>query len=185
VTDAPHDDELPLGEFWLTDEITPETARTLIPAIRHADRELRVETIRTRRVERPIVLNILSPGGDVFSSLAIYDTLAGCVCPTVGIVRGLAASGATIILMGCDERLASNSSFMMIHQLSTWFAGTHEDTKIELALQKKLMARIKTIYQERTELSIAKIDAMLKKDSWMTTDEAVALKFLTGWGTER
>ena len=51
---------------------------------------------------KPITLFINSPGGDVGSGLAVYDTIRLLKSPVTAVVTGIAASMGSIILLACD-----------------------------------------------------------------------------------
>src|SRR5690625_4941230 len=67
---------------------------------------------------RDVVVNINSPGGDVFEGLAIYNLLREHEGHVTVKILGLAASAASVIAMAGDEIQIARAGFMMIH--NTW-----------------------------------------------------------------
>src|SRR5882724_7630233 len=65
-----------------------------------------------------IHMYINSPGGSVYSTLAIYDTMQFLECPIATYCMGIAASGAAILLAAGSKgkRHALPNSKIMIHQ---------------------------------------------------------------------
>jgi ATP-dependent Clp protease, protease subunit len=50
--------------------------------------------------DKEIIIHINTPGGDVYSGMAIYDTMQHIKCDIVTIATGLAASMGSIFLVG-------------------------------------------------------------------------------------
>lgn len=65
----------------------------------------------------PITVLINSPGGALYDAIAIYEVMHLCTCPIRVIVVGYCASAALLILVGGDERLATENSTFFIHQV--------------------------------------------------------------------
>src|SRR5205085_1072655 len=65
-----------------------------------------------------IHMYINSPGGSVYATLAIYDTMQFLECPIATYCMGIAASGAAILLAAGSKgkRYALPNSKVMIHQ---------------------------------------------------------------------
>lgn len=62
-----------------------------------------------------VVVNINSPGGDVFEGLAIYNLLREYKGHVTVRVLGVAASAASFIAMAADEIQIARAGFFMIH----------------------------------------------------------------------
>ena len=116
----------------------------------------------------PIWLHINSPGGDVFSSFAMADTIERIaqVVPVITIVEGCAASGATLVSMAGTKRLIRKNAFMLIHELSTVMWGKHTDLKDGVANNETIMRNIKEYYIANSKIPKEKIEDILKKDIW-------------------
>ena len=116
----------------------------------------------------PIWLHINSPGGDVFSSFAIADTIERIaqVVPVITIVEGCAASGATLVSMAGTKRLIRKNAFMLIHELSTAMWGKHTDLKDGVANNETIMRNMKEYYIANSKIPKEKIEDILKKDIW-------------------
>ena len=76
-----------------------------------------------------IHMYINSPGGSVYSTLAIYDTMQFLECPIATYCMGLAASGAAILLASGakGKRYALPNSRIMVHQPSGGAQGQATD----------------------------------------------------------
>lgn len=124
-----------------------------------------------------LVVRINSPGGNVFDGVAIYNILADVKNLEV-IVDGLAASAASIIAMaGSDLPTMNNGAIMMIHRAWTVAAGNAEDLAKTIKTLETVDNGIVSIFSKKTGLSEEVVHDMLKKETWMTSDEAVAAGF--------
>lgn len=68
--------------------------------------------------DKDIIMYINSPGGEVYSGLAIYDAMQVLKCDVQTICTGLAASMGSVFLTGGakGKRFALPNSRIMIHQ---------------------------------------------------------------------
>src|SRR6185437_4939737 len=76
---------------------------------------------------------INSPGGSVYSTLAIYDTMQFIECPIATYCIGMAASGAAVLLAGGSKgrRYCLPHSKVMIHQPYGQVGGQVSDIEIQ------------------------------------------------------
>ncbi len=113
-----------------------------------------------------IYLHINSFGGSVFSAFSVIDTIKNCKIPVVSIIEGAAASAATLISVMCDHRIIYENSYMLIHQLSSGTWGKMSELEDEMENLKELMAAIRKIYKESTNIPDGEINEILKHDLW-------------------
>jgi ATP-dependent Clp protease protease subunit len=128
---------------------------------------------------RKITLFINSPGGEVGSGLAVYDTIRLMKSPVTAVVTGIAASMGSIILLACDsdKRLMLPSSRVMIHDCS-WGRrdmGGKKPFEIqeELNQLKGVNERLVSIIAERTGKTIEEISKITQNDAYFSAGEAV------------
>lgn len=133
-------------------------------------------TAKTLNVE------INSPGGDVFTALAIYNMLKASGKTVVVKVLGVAASAASIIAMAGSKRIMPANTLMMIHNPQTTTAGNAADHHASASTLEKIGQSMVAIYATQTGLPDAEIQKMLGVDTWMSADEALALGFATQVG---
>lgn len=127
--------------------------------------------------EQDIVVNLNSPGGDMFEGLAIYNLLrvhSGKV--TVNIL-GIAASAASIIAMAGDEIKMGRGAFLMIH--NCWAVGVgnrHDFAKLanDLAPFDKSMS---DIYVARSGLPEETISQMMDNETYIGASDAIEKGF--------
>ena len=115
---------------------------------------------------KPLILHIYSPGGDVYAGLSLHDFILefAKTIPVHTVVEGVAASAATMISVAGSKRFISPTSYMLIHQLSTFLGGNFEQIKDEFDNCNKLMDRIKQIYVQYTTIPKKQLADILKHD---------------------
>ncbi|MCA9908966.1 MAG: ATP-dependent Clp protease proteolytic subunit, partial [Anaerolineae bacterium] len=91
---------------------------------------------------------------------------------------GICASAATLLSLSCTRRYILPSSFMLIHQLSSFMWGTHEQFKDEMSLQAMMMERLIAFYTSKTKLSDKAVKDMLTRDSWMDAETCLKHEFV-------
>ncbi len=121
-----------------------------------------------------ISLYINSPGGSVYSTLAIYDTMQFIECPIATYCIGMAASGAAILLAGGTKgrRFALPHSKVMIHQPHGQVGGQISD--IEIQAQEILANKkdINEILAKHTSQPYDKVARDTERDRYMTALQA-------------
>lgn len=124
---------------------------------------------------RDIYLYINSPGGTVYSGLAIYDTMNHLRAPVSTYCVGMAASmGAVLLAAGAKgKRSALPNARVMLHQPSSGYRGTAAD--IEIAAKEVLgtRERLNEILATTTGQPLEKIVADVDRDRWMSAEDAV------------
>ncbi len=134
----------------------------------------------------PIVLDMTSPGGSIYSGLALYDIIRNYNLNTkhkiIVRVSGLVASAASMVILACDERLAGKNTTFMIHSVSSWVAGKVQDIEDDLEETKRLGDIMKNIYTERSKITLKQLKDIdkQKKDWVLNTEEALDVGLITG-----
>jgi ATP-dependent Clp protease, protease subunit len=130
--------------------------------------------------ERDIVLYINSPGGSVYSGMAIYDTMQFVDNDVATVAMGMAASmGQLLLCAGAKgKRYALPHARIMMHQPSGGIGGTAAD----IAIQAEQMLYTKRMFQERvahhTGQPPEQIEADSDRDRWFTAQEALDYGFI-------
>ena len=130
--------------------------------------------------ERDIVLYINSPGGSVYSGMAIYDTMQFVDNDVATVAMGMAASmGQLLLCAGAKgKRYALPHARIMMHQPSGGIGGTAAD----IAIQAEQMLYTKRMFQERvahhTGQPPEQIEADSDRDRWFTAQEAMDYGFI-------
>ena len=123
-----------------------------------------------------ITLYLNTPGGQVHSGLAIYDTMQ-LVQPDVATVcTGMAASmGAVLLCAGQKgKRSALPHSRVLIHQPLGGAQGQATEILIAAKEIEKTRTELFKIISEHSGQSLKKVAADGERDYWMTAEEAKA-----------
>jgi len=125
--------------------------------------------------ERDIYLYINSPGGSVYSGLAIYDTMRHLRAPVSTFCIGMAASmGAVLVAAGeKGKRAALPNSRIMIHQPSSGAQGTAADIEIAAKEILHIRGRLNEILAFHTGQSTERIAEDVDRDRFMSPPEAM------------
>ena len=164
------DDFLRNRKVFLVGEVNDDSCNELIKQLLYMEGEDNT---------KPITLFINSPGGNVNSGLAVYDTIRLMKSPVTAIVMGIAASMGSIILLACDadKRFMLPSSKIMIHDCS-WgdrnFRGMKpHEVEEELKQLKGTNERLLSIIAERTGKSVRQVSKVTMHDKYFDADEAI------------
>jgi ATP-dependent Clp protease, protease subunit len=124
--------------------------------------------------DKDIYLYINTPGGVVYSGLAIYDTMQFIRPDVSTICIGMAMSMGAVILAGGTEgkRMALPNSKILIHQGSAGFQGQPTDIEIQAREVIGLKRRLEEIMAEHTHQDIDKVSKDMDRDFYMTAAEA-------------
>jgi ATP-dependent Clp protease, protease subunit len=125
--------------------------------------------------EKDIQLYINSPGGIVYSGLAIYDTMRFIKPDVATTVCGIAMSMGSLLLAGGakGKRSALPNSRILIHQPHGGFQGQATDIQIHAKESLALRRRMEEIYAEHTGKSVEEISDALERDRFFTPEEAL------------
>ena len=125
--------------------------------------------------ERDIFLYINSPGGSVYSGLAVYDTMRHLRAPVSTFCVGMAASMAAVLVAAGEEgkRSALPNSRIMIHQPSSGAHGTAADIEIAAKEILHIRERLNEILAFHTGQTTERIAEDVDRDRFMSPLEAV------------
>ena len=125
--------------------------------------------------EKDIQLYINSPGGVVYSGMAIYDTMRFIKPDVATTVCGIAMSMGSLLLAGGakGKRSALPNSRILIHQPHGGFQGQATDIQIHAKESLALRRRMEEIYAEHTGRPVEEISDALERDRFFTPQEAL------------
>lgn len=127
----------------------------------------------------PINIYINSPGGNVTSGLAIYDTMQYIRCEISTVAIGQAYSMGSLLLTAGSrgKRFILPNTSVMLHQPSGGFQGQVSDIEIHARHVIRTKDRLNRIYQKhiREGTSLETIHELLDRDRFLSADEAVSL----------
>ena len=132
--------------------------------------------LESENPKKEISMYINSPGGQVTSALAIYDTMQYIKSPVSTVCMGMAASAGSLILTAGEagQRIALPIARVMVHQPSGGFRGQASDIirHAEDIIQTK--RRLNEIYVQHTGRTYEEVESTLDRDHFMSAEEAKA-----------
>src|SRR5690349_6093886 len=125
--------------------------------------------------DKDISLYINSPGGIVYSGLAIYDTMQFIKPDVQTICFGVAMSMGSLLLAGgaAGKRYALPNARILIHQPSGGFQGQATDIEIHARETITLRRRVDEIYAEHTGQSVERVHDDMDRDRYFSADQAL------------
>ncbi len=131
--------------------------------------------LESENQKEDIKMYINSPGGQVTSALAIYDTMQYVKSPVQTICIGMAASAASVLLSAGTKgkRMILPNAEVMIHQVLGGVQGQATDIDIHAKHILKTRDRLNKILVKHTGQKVAKIEQDTERDYYMSAEEAV------------
>lgn len=127
--------------------------------------------------DRPVEVQINSPGGDMFEGIAIYNVLREHSQPITIKVMGMAASAASIIAMAGDDIRIGAASFIMIHNCWVMAMGNRHDLKETAEFLAPFDQAMVDLYAARSGQKTTDIAAWLDAETYMSGSQAIERGF--------
>lgn len=142
--------------------------------------DLHLQTIAIHyKIEAPpIHLHIQSYGGSLLHTFYIMDVIKLLKTPVYTYIDGFAASAATLMSVCGKRRFMTESSVMLVHQLSSSASGKFEEIKNEYSNLVEFMEIIKKTYLNYGNISSEHLDALLKQDLWLNSAKSLEYGFI-------
>lgn len=124
--------------------------------------------------KKEIQMYINSPGGEVYSGMAIFDTMNHIKPKVSTICVGLAASMAAFLLAGGEKglRYSLPNSRILIHQPSGGTEGQASDIKIHAEEILKIREEMNKILAKNTGKDLKTVERDTDRDFYMRAEEA-------------
>jgi ATP-dependent Clp protease protease subunit len=125
--------------------------------------------------DKDISIYINSPGGSIYSGLAIYDTMNFIKPQCQTICVGIAMSMGSLLLAGgaAGKRFALPNSRILIHQPSAGFEGQSTDIEIHAREILSIRKRTDEIYAKHTGQTEEQVHLDMERDRFFTAEQAV------------
>jgi ATP-dependent Clp protease, protease subunit len=132
--------------------------------------------------DKDINLYINSPGGQITSGLAIYDTMRMITAPVSTIAIGMAASMGTILLTAGTKgkRYALPHATIHLHQPLGGVQGQAADIEIEAKEILRMRDLLNRILHEQTTMSDELISKYTDRNMYLTAAQAVEVGLIDG-----
>ena len=131
--------------------------------------------LESENPKKEISFYINSPGGIVWSGLAVYDTMQYISSKIMTICIGQAASAGSLLLAAGekDMRFSLPNSRIMIHQPSGGYQGQVTDLEIQTNEIIKTKKRLNQIYAKHTGKNIKQVELIMERDKYFSPEEAI------------
>ena len=151
--------------IFLGTPIVDQVANAIIAQLLYLDRE---------DPERDINFYINSPGGIIYSGLAIYDTMQ-LIRPAVStICIGMAASMATVLLCAgaSGKRYTLPNATIHMHQPMSGAQGQASDIEIHAREALRLQDKMRQVISKHTGQPYEKVASDTDRDYFLNAEEA-------------
>lgn len=151
---------------FVSGEINDDSANTIIAQLLF---------LQAEDPKKEIKMYINSPGGVIYSGLAIYDTMNQLSCPVSTIAVGMAASMGSILLCSGTKgkRFALPNAMIHIHQPLGGAQGQASDIEINAREVLRLKDLLADILAKNTGQKKEKIAKDADRDFYMTAAQAL------------
>ena len=131
--------------------------------------------LESENPKKEISFYINSPGGIVWSGLAVYDTMQYISSKIMTICIGQAASASSLLLAAGekDMRFSLPNSRIMTHQPSGGYQGQVTDLEIQTNEIIKTKKRLNQIYAKHTGKNIKEVELIMERDKYFSPEEAI------------
>ncbi len=131
--------------------------------------------LESENPKKEISFYINSPGGIVWSGLAVYDTMQYISSKIMTICIGQAASAGSLLLAAGEKgiRFSLPNSRIMIHQPSGGYQGQVTDLEIQTNEIIKTKKRLNQIYAKHTGKNIKEVELIMERDKYFSPEEAI------------
>tara|TARA_B100000929_G_scaffold237527_1_gene194322 strand:- start:1945 stop:2556 length:612 start_codon:yes stop_codon:yes gene_type:complete len=131
--------------------------------------------LESENPKKEISFYINSPGGIIWSGLAIYDTMQYISSKIMTICIGQAASAASLLLTAGEKeiRFSLPNSRIMVHQPSGVYQGQVTDIEIQTKEIIKTKKRLNEIYAKHTGKDITNVELIMERDKYFSPAEAI------------
>lgn len=127
--------------------------------------------------DRPVEVQINSPGGDMFEGIAIYNVLREHSQAINVKIMGMAASAASIIAMAGDTIEVGAASFIMIHNCWVVAMGNRHDMAETALWLEPFDQAMADVYAARTGSASADVAKWMDAETYMSGSIAVERGF--------
>lgn len=155
-------------KIFISEAITSKTAKRYISDFLALEHD---------KPGEPITLYLNSPGGEVNSGYALYDTIRFISSPVTIINTGLCASIATVINVAAkkERRFSMPNAKFLIHQplIPGQVYGQASDIEITAKEILKTREKINKLLAKETGTPLEKVERDTVRDYWMNAQEAL------------
>jgi ATP-dependent protease ClpP protease subunit len=155
------------GNLYFSGEINFHSAHQINRYLKQIEQE------KEGFADKTLCFYLSSNGGDVTEALKLHDAIVRSPLQVVVIAEGLVASAATLLLCAGQSAKITQNSFLLIHEISSYFGDTYSNNKRYIAYLDQLMDLVLGIYNKKLKSKITK--ATIDKDWFINSAQALEL----------
>jgi ATP-dependent Clp protease, protease subunit len=129
-------------------------------------------------------LHINSRGGSVYDGLAIYNAARQHDGEITGVVDGIAASMASVILCACKTRIMAPGSMLFVHDPIADVQGDKDDLAKAMAMLETVGGSLAAIYMQATGTDAETVAGWMAGDTLFSAEAAVAAGLATSLASD-
>jgi len=160
--------------LFFTEEVNADSSNRMIEYLLYLDME---------DPGKEITICINSPGGEVVSGLAVYDTIRSLKSPVRTVCIGTAARMGSILFLAGEKREMLPHTKIMIHDpLISGLSGSRRALELEKEAAHLMETREITaeIIAVRSGHTLEEVYAKTKEDCYLNAKEAIDFGIATG-----
>ena len=119
-----------------------------------------------------VIVNVSSPGGDMFQGVSIRNLLSQCGKPVNINVVGMCASAASLIATSGKVTMAPGTCYML-HEAQGMSMGDADTMRKMADTLETVTSSAADLYVEKTGKPKVDVLAHMKAETWLTPEEAV------------
>ena len=137
-------------------------------------------TLADEDPRKDIALWINSPGGSMYSMLAIRDIMRLVPCDVSTLALGMAASAGQFLLSAGTQgkRYALPHARILMHQGSAGIGGSAAEVELQAADLRHMISTVLGLIADDTGQPVARISEDARHDHWYTAQEALDYGFV-------
>ena len=124
-----------------------------------------------------IEVYINSPGGVIDVGSEIYTILRNRKDNVVIYITGEACSAASIVAMAATCKM-SPTALMMVHCVSSWQSGNHNDMEHMAETLRTADKALCTAYTAKNGMTEQEALEMMEQETWLTAEKALELRLI-------
>ena len=162
------------NKIFFYDDVTNESILELNKVLIEMDIKLQ----NTRNIlgdcfDPTIHLRVKTDGGDLHAVLSTVDIMNNLKSKVFTYIDGSVASAGSMITLTGDRRYMGKHAIFLIHQLSSGMYGKYTELEDSMENCANMMKFLKAFYKENTKIPMKKLDELLKRDLYLSTDECL------------
>ena len=145
---------------------------TIAEAVRHILQFNAEDKGKEQQDRQPILLYLVSNGGDVDSGFELIDAIINSKTPVYTINLGYQYSMGFLIGLAGHKRYASQNAKYLMHDGSNFIYNSGAKAQDQMAFNKKVEERVKNYILAHSKLTSKEYDSKLRVEWYLFADEA-------------